>query len=160
MVEGALRREGCEVVDVSPPDMYEALRLASLLLNADGCQMFESFRRPGEWLDEGARQMKRLMNLPGPLRWLYYLWVKYVRRDDVWAGLVKNWRAQTAFENWQLVRDREAYRVKWFEWWNAQKLDVIITPPNATPAVPHKGMYDAVSSCGYTFLFNLVRPEM
>ncbi|KAK5657121.1 hypothetical protein OQA88_3649 [Cercophora sp. LCS_1] len=156
MVEEALKRDGCEIVEVSPPDMYEALRLASLLLNADGCQMFESFRRPGEWLDEGARQMKRLMSLPGPLRWLYYLWVKYVRRDDVWAGLVKNWRAQTAYENWQLVRDREAYRTKWFEWWNAQKLDVMIAPPNATPAVPHKGMYDAVSSCGYTFLFNLL----
>ena len=35
-------------------------------------------------------------------------------------------------------------------------MDVMLTPPNATPAVPHGGMHDAVSSCGYTFLFNLV----
>jgi hypothetical protein len=35
-------------------------------------------------------------------------------------------------------------------------MDVMITPRNATPAVPHGGMHDTVSSCGYTFLFNLV----
>ena len=38
-----------------------------------------------------------------------------------------------------------------------QQIDFLLTPPNATPAVQHDGMKDAVSSCGYTFLFNLVR---
>ena len=156
MAEAALRKEGHEIVEVTPPDMYLALRLASLLLNADGTQMFSSFMRYGEWNDPGAKRMAFLANLPSPLRYLYYLWVKYIRRDDIWAGLVRNWRTQSAFENWQLVAQREAYRTKWFNWWNAKKLDVLLAPPNATPAVPHDGMYDAVSSCGYTFLFNLV----
>ncbi len=156
MVELALKRDGHEIVEISPPCMYEALKMASVLLNADGCQMFESFRRTGEWNDPGAAQMRRMAKLPGPLRYLYYLWVKYVRRDDVWAGLIRNWRAQTAFENWHLVKQREAYRLQWFEWWGGQEFDVILAPPNATPAVPHDGMRDAVSSCGYTFLFNLV----
>lgn len=155
--EEALRRAGHEIVEVvDPPDMYEGLRLASLLLNADGCQMFSSFFRAGERNDPGADQMKRLMGLPRPFRYLYYLWVKYVRRDDVWAGLIRDWRPHTAFENWKLVEQREAYRAKWFEWWNEAGVDVLLTPPNATPAVPHDGMRDAVSSCGYTFLFNLV----
>lgn len=156
MVEAALRRGGHEMVEISPPDIGEALRLAALLLNADGCQMFESFRRPGEWLDAGAAQLRRLAALPVVVRWVYYLWVRYVRRDKVWAGLVRDFRAQSAFEQWHLVKQREAYRARWFEWWNEQELDVIIAPPNATPAVPHEGMRDAVSSCGYTFLFNLV----
>lgn len=158
MVEEALKREGHEVVEVEgQPDMYEGLKLASLLLNADGCQMFESFRRPGEWLDSGAKQMRRLAALWSPLRFIYYLWVKYVRRDDIWAGLVRNWRPQSAFENWKLVAQREIYRAQWFEWWNKQQFDVIISPPNATPALPHDGMKDGMSSCGYTFLLNLVR---
>ncbi|OIW25893.1 amidase [Coniochaeta ligniaria NRRL 30616] len=156
VVESALRGEGHEVVEISPPDMREALEVASLLLNADGCRTFKSFFRWGEWNDPGARQMEVLMKVPGPLRWLYYLWVKYVRRDEVWAGLVRNWRAQSAEENWRLVARREAYRAKWFDWWDEEALDVLITPPNATPAVPHDGMRDAVSSCGYTFLFNLL----
>ncbi len=107
MVESALRREGHEIVEVRPPDMYEALRLSSLLLNADGCRMFRSQMRRGEWLDRGAQQMSRLMDLPRPLQFLYYLWVKYVRRDPIWAGLVRDWHPHTAYENWQLDAPRE-----------------------------------------------------
>ena len=33
---------------------------------------------------------------------------------------------------------------------------MILTVPNAMPALPHGAMKDAVSSCGYTFLFNMV----
>lgn len=39
---------------------------------------------------------------------------------------------------------------------DGEELDFMLTPVNATPAVPHCGMKEAVSACGYTFLFNLV----
>lgn len=156
MAEDALAREGHEIVEINPPDMFKALKIGSLLLNADGCQMFRSFMRPGEWQDPGASQMSWFMRLPRPIKYVYYLWVKYVRQDDIWAGLVRDWHAKSAFENWKLVAEREAYRAEWFEWWNEQGIDFILAPPNATPAVPHDGMRDAVSSCGYTFLFNIV----
>lgn len=157
IVETALRQHGHEIVEINPPSPYEALVLASQLLNADGCQMFRSFFRPGEWEDRGANQMAFLMNVPRPLKYLYYLWVKYIRRDDVWAELIRDWYPKSAFENWKLVAKRELYRRQWFDWWDSANVDFLITPPNATPAVPHDGMRDAVSSCGYTFLFNLVR---
>jgi len=97
------------------------------------------------------------MSLPSPFKYAYYLWVKYVRRDDVWAGLIKDWKEKSAYEQWKLVTKREAYKAKFHDWWEHEaKVDFIITPPNATPAVPHDGMKDAVSSCGYTFLFNLL----
>ncbi|KAK8064565.1 amidase [Apiospora phragmitis] len=155
-VEDALKRAGHEIVEIDPPSPYEGLVLGSQLLNANGCQMFSSFFRAGEGNDPGAAQMRFLMNLPRPLKYIYYLWVKYVRRDDVWAGLVKDWHAKSAYENWQLVAKREAYRARWFDWWDKSRVDFLITPPNATPAVPHDGMKDAVSSCGYTFLFNIL----
>jgi len=152
-----LKKEGHEVVDVDPPSPYEALYIASQLLNSDGCKTFKSFFRTGEWEDPGAKQMSWLMSLPSPLKYVYYLWVKYVRRDDIWAGLIKDWKAKSAYEQWKLVAKREAYKAKFHDWWEQEaKLDVMITPPNATPAVPHDGMKDAVSSCGYTFLFNLL----
>lgn len=156
-VVAALKREGHEVIDVTPPDSYEALVIASQLLNADGCKTFNSFFRTGEWEDAGARQMSFLMNLARPLKFIYWAWVKYVRRDDIWAGLVKEWHEKSVSEQWKLVAKRDAYKAKWHDWWNEEaKVDFLITPPNATPAVPHDGMKDAVSSCGYTFLFNLV----
>jgi Asp-tRNA(Asn)/Glu-tRNA(Gln) amidotransferase A subunit family amidase len=156
-VESALREAGHEVIElVDPPSPYEGLHLGAHLLNADGCQTFKSFFNTGEWEDPGARQMSYFMSIPGPLKYLYYLWVRYVRRDPIWADLLRNWYPKSAAQNWQLVAQREAYRMRWFQWWNSQDLDCLLTPPNATPAVPHDGMKDAVSSCGYTFLFNVV----
>ncbi|KAJ2988215.1 hypothetical protein NUW58_g4095 [Xylaria curta] len=156
MTETSLKRAGHEIVEIEPPSPYEALYLGAHLLNADGCQMFKSFMRYGEWNDRGADQMDWLMRLSRPFKYIYYLWVKYVRRDDVWAGLIKDWHQKSAYENWQLVAKREAYRSRWFEWWNRADIDCILSPTNATPAVPHEGMNDAVSSCGYTFLFNVL----
>ena len=158
-VAEVLKKEGHEVIDVTPPSPYEALYIASQLLNADGCKTFKSFFRTGEWEDTGAKQMSWLMALPAPFKWVYWAWVKYIRRDDVWAGLIKDWKEKSAYEQWKFVTKREAYKAKFHDWWEQEaKVDFLITPPNATPAVPHDGMKDAVSSCGYTFLFNLVSP--
>lgn len=155
-VVNALKAEGHEVRDVYPPSPYEALVIASQLLCSDGCTTYRSFFRTGEWNDRGADQMESYMNLPRPVRYLYYLYVRYIKGDRIWAGLIKDFHHKTGAEYWELVARREAYKARWFEWWTNQDIDVLLTPPNATPAVPHEGMKQAVSSCGYTFLFNLV----
>jgi Asp-tRNA(Asn)/Glu-tRNA(Gln) amidotransferase A subunit family amidase len=156
-VASALRAEGHEVFDVTPPSPYEALLIASQLLLSDGGKTFLSFFRTGEWNDPGAAQMVYYMRLPKPIKYLYYLWVKYVKGDSIWAGLLRYWHPKTAHEYWQLAGKREAYKAKFFDWWSdVAQMDFMICPPNATPAVPHEGMHDAVSSCGYTFLFNLL----
>lgn len=172
-VGSALHAAGHEVIDVAPaswyealglehpaiytfPSAYEALYIGSQLLNADGCKTFKSFFRTGEWEDTGAKQMSWYMGLPSPIKYVYYLWVKYVRRDDTWAGLLRDWKEKSAYEQWKLVAKREAYKAAFHEWWENNGFDFMITPPNATPALPHDAMHDAVSSCGYTFMFNLV----
>lgn len=166
----ALKDQGHDLFDLTlpaaPHSPYEALCIASQLLNADGTKTFRTFFRTGETTDPGAGQMTFYMSLPSPIRYLYYLYVRYIRRDPVWAGLVKGFYSKSACENWQLVAQREAFKVKWFDWWNSINaspseasggdMDVILCPPNATPAVPHDGMKYAVSSCGYTFLWNLL----
>jgi Asp-tRNA(Asn)/Glu-tRNA(Gln) amidotransferase A subunit family amidase len=97
------------------------------------------------------------MSLPTPLRYLYYLFTKYIRRDNLWAALIRDLREKTVPEQWALVAEREAYRASWHHWWtNDAQIDLLLTVPNATPAVPHGGMKESVSSCGYTFLFNLL----
>lgn len=152
----ALSSQGHIIIDVSPPSPYNALLIASQLLNSDGCKMFLSFFRTGESNDPGAGQMSLCMKIPRPFKYLYYLWVKYIKRDNIWAGLLENWNEKSAYEQWKWVSKREAYKASWHEWWKQEELDFMLTPVNATPAVPHGGMKDAVSSCGYTFLFNLV----
>ncbi|KAF3355974.1 Delta(14)-sterol reductase [Verticillium dahliae VDG1] len=123
MVEDALRREGHEIVEVDLPHLREILRVASLALNSDGCLTYSSFLRPGEWVDAGAAQLSYLASMWRPTRYLYYLWVKYVRRDALWADLVRDFRPQSAFEAWKLVSQREKIRLAWFDWWEAAELD-------------------------------------
>jgi Asp-tRNA(Asn)/Glu-tRNA(Gln) amidotransferase A subunit family amidase len=161
MAASALKSQGHEVFNVSPPNPYEALVIASNLLNADGTQMFRSFFRTGETDDAGAKEFGRYMRMPKFIKWFYWAYVKYIKRDEIWAGLLEHWHGKSAFQNWQWVYKREAYKARWHEWWNSfgnkgDGMDIILTPPNATPAVPHGGMASAAAACGYTFLFNLI----
>lgn len=160
----ALERAGHTVKEIPVSDFPAAatpaygLQLASILLNSDGCKTFRSFFRMGESSDPGAAQLSFYMSMPRPLKWLYYAYVRYIRRDHLWANLLGSFHSLTAAQNWQYVAKREAFRAAWFEWWDHedQKFDFILCPVNATPALPHGAMHDAVSSCGYTFLWNLL----
>ena len=161
MAASALTAQGHVVFDIDPPSPYEAMVIASNLLNADGTRTFRSYFRTGETDDVGAAQFGFYMRLPRFVKFFYWAWWKYVIRDDIWAGLLEHWHEKSAFENWQWVYKREVYKARWFEWWNSfgekgDGMDFIITPPNATPAVPHGGMSSAAAACGYTFLFNLL----
>lgn len=161
MAASALREQGHDVFDVSPPDPYEALVIASNLLNADGTRTYRSFFRTGESDDAGTREFGGYMRLPRFIKFFYWAYVKYIKRDEIWAGLLAHWHEKSAYENWQWVAKRELYKARWHEWWNSfgdkgDGLDIILTPPNSTPAVPHGGMREAAAACGYTFLFNLL----
>jgi hypothetical protein len=97
------------------------------------------------------------MNLYRPLQRIHYLWVKYVRRDSIYAELLSGMQEKTCFEQWKLVIKREAYKAKWYEWWREEaKIDVLLTVPHALPAIPHGAMDGMMGSCGYAVLFNLV----
>ncbi|RMZ88625.1 hypothetical protein DV736_g4152, partial [Chaetothyriales sp. CBS 134916] len=164
LTASALRAAGHEVIDISTPSFPAnatpayGLQIASLLLCADGGKTFKSFFRTGETNDPGAAQIYFYMSLPRPIKYLWYLWTRYVRRDPLWASILRYFHPMTALEQWKWVAKREAFRSTWFEWWNKpeNEFDFILTAANATPALPHGAMHDAVSSCGYTFLFNLL----
>jgi fatty acid amide hydrolase len=157
----ALKEAGHTVSEVHTPpnaDPFTGLCLASQLLNSDGCDTFNSLLRSFEPSDPGAAQLTTIARFPRPIRYLYYLYLRYIRRDKKWATLVRNFGPKSSSQLWKLVAQRESFRATWHAWWDAapQQFDFILCPVNATPALPHKAMHDAVSSCGYTFLFNLL----
>lgn len=94
--------------------------------------------------------------LPRVLKTLYVFYVRYILRDAVWAGLLKDWSARSACEQWELVAEREGIRSEWHEYRKRTGVDFILMVPNALPAVPEGGMKNGFKSCGYTFLWNLV----
>lgn len=161
MVVNSLRKAGFSVHDVTPPtdefSPFSGLLLASQLINSDGGRTIRSLLQPGEWLVEGAAGLVRWMALPSIIRRIYGFWVRYIRRDPVWADLLAGLNAKGCFEQWKLVSKREAFRARLFDWWKKEeKLDFMITAPNATPAIPHGAMREAGASCSYAVLYNLV----
>lgn len=159
MVADSLLNAGDVVMDLADvPSPYEALKVASHLLNADGGKVFSShFRAFFERNDAGVAQMVFFWKLPSFIKRLYIAWVRYVRKDEVWAGLLDSWREKTVQEQWDLVIRREKLKAEWHEYWQRHEIDFLLTVPHALPAVPEGGMKHSIAACGYTFMWNLVR---
>lgn len=143
-------------VDATP---LEGLRIASKLLCSDGGLTFSEAFRTGEWNDLGAARLYfYARRLPKVLKYLHYIWVRYIRRDPEWASVLRGFGPLTSAEQWKMVGRREKFRARWFEWLSGaeQSFGFLLCPTHASPALPHNAMRDAVSSCGYTFLFNML----
>lgn len=128
------------------------LTVISLFLGKTACDPILS----GEFNDPGIVSALRWFALPRLFQWIYISWVRYVKRDPIYASLLTGFREKTIKEYYALVAEREAYRARWFEAWRGSGLDFVLTAPNALPAVPNGGMKKGWKVCGYSFLFNLV----
>ncbi|KAF5383005.1 hypothetical protein D9615_004884 [Tricholomella constricta] len=151
-----LRKYGEEVIAFDPPSPYEGLKIASQLLIADGARTAIKPIRTGESNDAGVTQALRMASLPRWLKRLYVWYIRYIKRDEIYAGLIEGWHAKNVYDYWPVVAQREDYRRRWFETWQKEELDFVLTVPNSLPAVPHNGMKDGFKALGYTLLFNLL----
>lgn len=154
-VVNTLQSHGYEVVTVNPPSPYEGFKIASQCV-ADSCKLSEHNIYTGESNDPGMTPAMKMYDLPCWLKRMYVWYLRYIRRDEIYAGLVEGWRSHSIYELYALVTRREAYRAQWFKFWDENKLDFILTVPNPLPAVPLGGMKDAFTNCTYTFIFNLL----
>ncbi|THG95788.1 hypothetical protein EW026_g5923 [Hermanssonia centrifuga] len=155
-VISALESSGHEVIPISPPSPLEALHIGSELLFADAGKVVTRPMRRGEWNDEGVVEALRMFRLPRFMKRIYAWYLRYIRRDEIYAGLVEKWHEKTSVEYFALISRREAYREKWFDMWNEKGVDFVLTVPNSLPAVPHGGMKEGFKACGYTFMFNVL----
>ncbi len=110
----------------------------------------------GETNDPGVSQFRIMFSLPRWARWLYVWYLRYLRGDEIYAGLVEGCYEKSITEYWPLVAQREAYRRRWFDMWNEHDLDFLLNCSERSPSSPARGMKEGFKSCGYTFLFNLV----
>ncbi|CAN6646403.1 hypothetical protein TRVA0_021S02080 [Trichomonascus vanleenenianus] len=156
MTVDALRAQGHEIVDFTPPSPLKCLRVASQLLMSDGADIALRDQVCGEKNDAGVARAVFAQHLPRFVKKIWAWWVRYIKRDEIWATLIENWNVKKIQERWDLVYEREGYKADFFQHWKDSEIDFLLTVPNATPALPHKGLYETFSSCGYTFMFNLL----
>ncbi len=109
-----------------------------------------------EWNDPGVIQALKMLRLPNILRKIYAFYIRYIKRDKIYAGLVDGFHRKSGTETMKLIAERDIYKTKWAEFWDEERLDFMLTVPSALPAVPHGAMKKGWRSCGYLLLFNLV----
>ncbi|PWW79083.1 amidase signature enzyme [Tuber magnatum] len=154
----ALKSQAYNVVELNNnPSVLESLITASRLLYSDGGATFSShFQSFFESNDPGMRQVSRYFSLPRWFKFLHWAFVKYLKRDEIWAALIRNWSPTSSADQWKLVSKRERIRAEWDKFWNENELDFIVSVPNALPAVPHGGMKNGFANCSYTLIWNMM----
>ncbi|KAK9473896.1 amidase signature domain-containing protein [Dipodascopsis tothii] len=152
----AMKKAGHEVVEFEPPSPAEALRIATHIVVSDGGKTAKTQIQPYEPYDKAVTKFFFLASLP---RWVKRVWawlfLKF-KKDPVTADLLRTWGEKTMTEHYDLVQERESYRTRFFKAWKESEIDFLLTVPNATPALPHDGMFNAFGAVGYCSLFNLV----
>ncbi|KAI0763995.1 amidase signature enzyme [Trametes elegans] len=155
-VVSELTAHGHEVVKLNPPSPYEGLKLGFQLLLADAGKVSTGPIRWGESNDPGVHQVRIAFALPRFVKRLYAWYLRNIKRDDAYAGLVENCSEKNVEEYLALVAQREGYREQWFNKLKDEAIDFVLTVPNALPATPHGGMKHGFKGCGYTFLWNIL----
>jgi amidase len=102
----ALSQAGHTIVPFEPPSPEKALKLASQLLLADGGRTTMSHYKYGQENELGLKYMIQAMRLPRWVKWIWAKWIRFVRRDNVWADLVEDWHEKSGFEQQKLVVQR------------------------------------------------------
>lgn len=78
--------------------------------------------------------------------------------DPLSAELYSLLHKKTVMEERQLIEERDIYRASWHQKWMEEKVDFVLTVPYPLPALRNGGSGRAtLMSCGYAFIFNLVR---
>jgi len=106
--------------------------------------------------DTGVASGLFALRLPRFLIKLCVWFYRYILRDEVYASLVEGWSVKNIQEYYALVGQRDNHRTEWFEYWQKEKLDLVLTVPNALPAIRHGDSRRMWTACGYTFLFNVL----
>ncbi|KAI0264592.1 amidase signature enzyme [Gloeopeniophorella convolvens] len=151
----ALYADGHDVIKINPPSPFEALKIGSQLMT-NALLTATSFIRWCESNDPGVAAGLLGLRLPRIITKLRAWFYRYVMRDALYADLVEGWHAQDGQQFYALIGQREAYRTRWFDFWQAHGLDFVLAVPSALPAMRHAGSARQWKACGYTFLFNVL----
>ncbi|KAJ7190709.1 amidase signature domain-containing protein [Mycena pura] len=155
LVINALKAQGHEVVDFTPPNISELLTVGYQLVFADGGAQIRDACLPGEQLNAPLKGTIDLVRLPRLLKRLLAYWSR--AKDPYYASLLDAMHPTTVLEERALVVRRDALRAAWHARWAAEHLDFVLTVPHPLPALETgTGARASLISSGYTFLFSML----
>jgi fatty acid amide hydrolase len=138
----------------APPDIPRAVELFFGCTSADGAADAKRIlgRGPRDWR---MRRMIALCGWPGFLRRPLAGSLRLVgqRRTADLLGMIG---ARSADEYWQLSAARAAYAEQFFHQWSAARLDAVICPPHALPALRHGSAGHLTVVASYCYWANVL----
>ena len=150
----ALRQRGAHVEQFQPPDIAEMVRLYFGILSADGTADVSRLLA-GSKRDWRVNRMILFGKCPRWLRFILRMVLGALgqRRTADLVGLVGR---RSADEYWQLSRARSDYAERFFACLSTARLDALICPPHALPALRHGGTEHLAMAASYCFLANVL----
>ncbi len=148
----ALRARGCDVVPFEPPDVRGMLSAYLGALRADGGAALVSALAGGE-VDSVLEPLRRLASVPAPARRLAALAARTLGQANV-ALMLAAMGEKTAREVWELTDRLRANRAALLEAMDERRVDALVCPPFATPALPHGKSKNFTLAGSFSILFN------
>lgn len=150
----ALDDAGADLVPARLPDAARGLSLYFEVLSADGGRWVSEYLQGGV-RDRRVRALTTAAGLPnilrGPLAWALGR-----TGQGRLAPVLRAMGRRSAAEYWALTREVTRYREDFGRWMAAARIDAILLPPHALPALRHGDAYDVGLGGTYAALFNLL----
>ncbi|KAL4068445.1 amidase signature domain-containing protein [Scleroderma yunnanense] len=153
MTVDALRKQGHEVVDFTPPSISKGILIGLQLCFSDGGQDFFSFVRKDEKLDPLLVGTKTLLSIPLFIKRI----LAAVTPDALQSAILTSVHAKTPAQERALVVEREQYRAHWRDVLEESGFDYILCLPHPAPAIPRGTSEKATfASCGSMMIWNIL----
>ena len=150
----ALSAAGVHVQPFSPLRVSDAVETFLGILSADGGAGAKR-RLGGSARDRRVQGLLKLAGIPAAARPLVAAFARISAQPRL-AQQIAHIRPQSTSGYWALVQAQGEYRHAFVAALERDRLDALVCPPHALPAVTHGSTYWLATASSYAMLFNLV----
>ncbi len=148
----ALRSRGVTTVAFEPPGVRELIADYLGALSSDGGAGLVAALEGGE-VDPVMEPLRRMAAVPARARRLGARAARLLGQGNL-ALMLDAMGDKTVAELWRLTDRIRSYRTTLLDAMDGQRLDLLLCPPFATPALPHGASKNFTLASSYSMLFN------
>lgn len=146
---------GCAVVPFCPPNIRDAIGIYFATLSSDGGETaFEQLN--GSAMEPTLAPLRRAASLPGPVRDALETTLRSLGEERA-AWLLGQISPKSVATLWKLTKRARDYRLALIDQMARDRIDILLCPAHATPAVPHTLSAQFTLGGSFSMLFNLVQ---
>jgi fatty acid amide hydrolase len=155
-----LRQSGAEVIELDAAEVErhfcasEGFDLYCALIGADGGADARRLSA-GSTLDPRVARLLWIAGLPRPMRAIVVAGLRQSGQNWT-ARLVNQARPRSTDAYWQLVDRKNQLAARVIAYMRELRIDALLCPPHALPAMPHVKAFDLLAAGSYAMLINLL----